>query len=247
VQPVPNLSLVFRTDSTGVRTRVSLKDAPNVAAHADATTIGPNVLLRPVVERQIMPTVTYVAGPSELAYFAQTSAVADALECARPRAVPRWSGLILEPHVRDILQKLHVTVDDFRDPHAIEGRVAREELPAAIREALQSLRGAVQTQTMTLRDSDGTLPAFRKAVGGFEAQVEHRIARLERRYAAAVKRSGNARLHDVAVARASLFPNGVPQERALNLIPFLARYGRIVRDEMIVAAGRHASTLVGNG
>ena len=73
VQPVLNLSLVFRTDTTGVRTRVSLKDARDVDAHADAADLGPNVLLRPVVERQILPTVTYVAGPSELAYFFQTS------------------------------------------------------------------------------------------------------------------------------------------------------------------------------
>jgi bacillithiol synthase len=247
VQLVPHLSQVFRTDHEGVRSRVSVKDAPDVAAHADSSAIGPNVLLRPVVERQILPTVTYVAGPSELAYFAQVSAVADALNYTRPLAVPRWSGMLLEPHVHDILHRLHVTVDDFQDPHAIEGRVAREELPPTIRDALKTLRTAVQTQTATLRESDGTLPILRKAVGGFEAQVEHRIARLERRYAAVVKRSDNARLHEVAVARASLFPNGVPQERALNFIPFLARYGHIVRDEMLTAAVQHARALIGHG
>ena len=247
VQPVPNLSLVFQTDNGGARARIALKDATNAAAQADALTIGPNVLLRPIVERQILPTATYVAGPSELAYFAQVSAIADTLDLPTPRAVPRWSGMILEPQVREILQTLDVTIDDFQDPHAIEGRVAREELPAAVRDAFTQLRGIIQRESAHLREADHTLPALRKAVGGFEAQVEHRIGRLERRYAAAVKRSGNARLRDVAIARASLFPNGTPQERALNMIPFLARYGQVVRDEMIAAAAFHARTLVGHG
>jgi uncharacterized protein YllA (UPF0747 family) len=246
VQPVPNLSLVFDS-STGERVRVPVKAAAAVAATASAADIGPNVLLRPIVERHILPTVTYVAGPAEYAYFAQVSAVADALGAPVPRVVPRWSGIIIEPDVREILRTLHATVDDFRDPHAIEGRIAREEFPAAVRDALQGLRTSVRTHTATLQDGHGALPALRKVVSGFESQVEHRIARLERRYAAAVKRSGNARLRDVAIARASLFPNAVSQERVLNILPFLARYGTVVRDRMIEQAGAHARALVHRG
>lgn len=246
VQPVPNLSLVFQRDESG-RTRVPVKSAAAVAEEARDGDIGPNVLLRPVVERQILPTVAYVAGPAEYAYFAQVSAVADALELVRPRVVPRWSALIVEPHVHEILDAIGATVDDFRDPHAVEGRVAREELPSSVRGALAGMRDAVQNHVATLRANDDSTLALQKAVAGFESQVEYRIARLERRYAAAVKRLGSARLHDVAVARASLFPRGVPQERALNILPFWARYGTVVRDGMIVEARRHARTLVGNG
>jgi bacillithiol biosynthesis cysteine-adding enzyme BshC len=250
VQPVPNLSLVFRTNPDYTRSRIPVKDAIAVAASANATELGPNVLLRPIVERQILPTVTYVAGPSELAYFAQTSAVADAMALSRPLAVARWSGVIVEPHVQDILQRLGICIADFQDPHAIESRIAREELPAAVRQAINVLRSAVLEQAVVLRDShsdNNGFTALRRAVNSFEVQVEHRISRLERRYAAAVKRSGNARLHEVSVARASLFPNGVPQERALNFIPLLARYGRIVRDQIIALASQHARALIGNG
>lgn len=246
VQPVPNLSLVFLRGADG-RARVPVKSAPAVAEEARDADLGPNVLLRPVVERQILPTVTYVAGPAEYAYFAQVAAIADTLGLARPRVVPRWSALIVEPHVRDILDALGATVDDFRDPHAIEGRVAREALPDGVRDALAGLRSAVHDHVAALRQADDGTLALQKAVSGFESQVEYRVARLERRYAAAVKRSGNARLRDVAVARASLFPQGTPQERSLNIVPFLARYGNVVRDAMIDGARDHARTLVANG
>jgi len=246
VQPVPNLSLVFAT-AEGKRARVALKQATAVLESASAEEIAPNVLLRPVVERQILPTVAYVAGPAEYAYFAQVSAVADALGMSRPRVVPRWSAMIIEPHVREILDAIGARPEDFRDPHAVEGRIAREELPASIREGVSGLRAALRLHADQLRATDGTGASPGKVVDGFASQVEYRIDRLERRFAAAVKRAGTDRLHDVAVARASLFPNGVSQERALNMLPFLARYGTAVGDAMLSAAATHAESLVGNG
>ena len=243
VQPVPNLSLAFRMDGES-RKRVALKDAAAAAADAPDSSIGPNVLLRPIVERAILPTVTYVAGPGEYAYFAQVSAVANALQMVVPRVVPRWSGTLVEPHVREVLASLNATLDDFRDPHALEGRVAREELPVEVRGALDGLRTAVRTNGEAVASSALPLETVPKIVAGFEAQIGYRIDRLERRFAAAVKRSGNARLRAVSAARASLFPNGTPQERLLNIVPFCSRYGTVVIDAMLRAARVHATSLV---
>lgn len=244
VQLVPNLSLVFLTEN-GERKRVQIKQAAKVADRAEGSCLGPNVLLRPVMERAILPTVTYVAGPGEFAYFAQVSAVASALEVSVPRVVPRWSGRVIEPHVRDVLDQIGVAPDEFRDPHAVESRVARQELPPEVRSALEVIRRTIREQSAALRSRDGTGVSLGKAVGGFEAHVEYRVARLERRYAAALKREGTTLLNDVAVARASLYPNGVPQERSVNVIPFLARYGSIILDGMRTGARGHADELVG--
>jgi hypothetical protein len=51
-------------------------------------------------------------------------------------------------------------------------------------------------------------------------------------------------LQDIATARGSLYPAGKRQERALNLIPLLSRYGHSLLDDMQVAAGRHAATVL---
>src|SRR6185503_9030571 len=61
------------------RDRVGNDRAAAVAVTAIPGHLSANVLLRPVVEQAILPTVGYVAGPGELAYFAQVSAVAGAL------------------------------------------------------------------------------------------------------------------------------------------------------------------------
>lgn len=243
VRPVKNLSLVF-SSRDGERKRIAVNHAQRAAAEEQDEMLSPNVLLRPVMEKSILPTVAYVAGPAEYAYFAQVSSIADVLEVSRPAVVPRWSGMVLEPQVQEILERLELDVDDFQDPHAVESRIAREEIPVEVRAAIEGMRQSLRSHSEAIRNNSQSIPALGKSVAGFEAQMDHRIGRLERRFAAAVKRSGNSRLHEVAVARASLFPTGVMQERVLNIIPWFARYGSQVMDGMLNAARNHAATLL---
>src|SRR4030095_4018905 len=105
------------------------------AATAEPGSLSPNVLLRPVVERFLFPTASYVAGPGEMAYFAQVSAVADALGADPPMVVPRWSCTLIEPHVAEIMERYHLSIEDFADPHAVETRLAREAWPAGVSQA----------------------------------------------------------------------------------------------------------------
>jgi len=53
-------------------------------------------------------------------------------------------------------------------------------------------------------------------------------------------------MHDIAVARASLYPHGKPQERVLNFIPMLARHGQPLLDMMRERANEHAAALLAN-
>jgi hypothetical protein len=75
--------------------------------------------------------------------------------------------------------------------------------------------------------------------------MQHRLERLERRITAATKRREHDTMMQIGTARGALFPLGTRQERALNIIPFLARHGRVVTDRMIAAARVHARALVG--
>lgn len=251
VADVPALSLVFNTGPDGLRQRVPVRDAAaggnDVGKDVGSGGRGPNVLLRPIVERSILPTLAYVGGPGEVAYFAQVSAVAEALGVALPRIVPRWSGTLIEPHVREILTRLDASVSDFRDPHAIEGRIARAEIAPGVRHALDEIVGVLARESETLKGEDATSQPLQRSVESMRRGVEHRMARLERRYAAAIKHSGTQRLHDVAAARASLFPNGQPQERVLSFIPFLSRYGAATTDVILASARAHVSKLLAGG
>ena len=246
---VGHLSLVFSLENRG-KTRVPLDRANQVAAAASDEALSPNVLLRPIVERALLPSVTYVGGPAEIGYFAQVSAVAAALQLPIPMVVPRWSGMIVQPHIRRILDRYGLAADDLRDPHFAETALARARLPHSVRQALDSLRESIDraSAAMASAGAGDALPLLpSRVIEGHRRGLQQRVERLERRYLAAVKRSSEQTRLDLATARGALFPGGVRQERALNLLPILARHGPALLESMEAQARLHARTLSGAG
>ena len=245
VSDVADLSLVFSLKGKA-KQRIALRDAGAAAESANADSLSPNVLLRPVLERAVLPTAAYAAGPAELAYFAQVSAVADTLGVDRPLAVPRWSCTIIEPHIQRILERLGIDYTELSDPHALEGRLARAALPDSVESALARVRDAIDRAVATLSaDAEAAALVPTPAVAGAKGSLVDRLRRLERRYVAAVKRREEDLMREVATARAHLYPDGKRQERALNFIPMLARQGPPLLAAMRDASGTHARALVG--
>lgn len=245
VTDLDTLTLVFGRQGLR-RERIAKARAAVAAATAEAGSLSPNVLLRPVVERALLPTIGYVAGPGEIAYFAQASAVAEALDVDVPLALPRWSATLVEPHIADIMARYGLQTGDFADPHAVETRLAREAWPAGVAKAMEQLRRDLAERLAGVRASlqglDGLAPSA--TVDGTGRALEWRLGRLERRISAAVKSREVALMRDLATVRGSLFPAGMRQERALNLIPLLARHGTGLLDDMRVSATAHARSLL---
>lgn len=248
VELVDGLSLVFETTDQ-VRRRVPVSRAADVAHSAMLGALGANVLLRPVLERAVLPTVAYVAGPGELAYFAQVTAVAEALALPVPVAVPRWAGDWRESQVERIMARLGVTDDELRDPHGPETRLARDAMDREVADSLERLRVTMDAQVSALSravaDDDALVPA--DVVSGLSRDLMHKLDRVERRLVAAVKRREAGMTRDVAVARASRHPHGSSPERVLSLVPVLARHGLGVLSAMRDAAAVHARALIAGG
>jgi uncharacterized protein YllA (UPF0747 family) len=238
VADVPGLSLVFAYDGA-VKTRLHISDRRRAAS------LGPNVLLRPVVESVLLPTVAYMAGPGELAYFAQVMPVANELGLRSPVALPRWSCTIVEAHVARLLARHGLEVDDLRDPHAAENRLAREAMPPELGDAIAGLRRLLAHGIAQVEKAAGGLNVWPTTFQGAQRSAGYKIDRLERRILARVKRAHQEGMSELATLRGALYPNGEPQERALNMIPMLARQGPTLFDAMRQAARTHAETLVG--
>ena len=242
VAEVEGLSHVFAL-SDGIKLRIPLADAARYAADAAAGSLSANVLLRPVLEAALMPTVAYVAGPGELAYFAQATALADALGMRAPLGVPRWSGTVIEPQVARMLDRRALTLDELVDPHAAETVRARASLDAQALAAFARLRAMSDAESAQLASLvPPGVPA--RSVEGMRHQLHHRIDRMERRFAAAAKRADSELMRDLATVRGALRPEGGRQERSIAWFPYVARHGEALLGLLEAQMDLHAARLV---
>ncbi len=72
----------------------------------------PNVLLRPLFQDSLFPTLSYVPGPHELAYFAQVRGVYEIFGQEMPPLYPRVGATLVEPEIGRLLQKYNLSAEE---------------------------------------------------------------------------------------------------------------------------------------
>ena len=209
-------------------------DLEHVAADSPDR-LSANVLLRPVVESALLPTVAYVAGPGELRYLALAEAVYAALAIPRQLPVPRWSGMLVETRIDRVLEKFSATLDELLAPgQQLEGRVVRSQLPPEVEATLTALRQVLVEQYAALAAAAAAIdPTIEKPIQNLGQQALSGTQDAEKRLLSHLKKRQATETQQIARARDALLPLGKAQERVLTLVPFLAKYGRELFTELL--------------
>lgn len=221
----------FRLRTSG---EVRTADAIRKAVDADPTVLSPNVMLRPVVESAFFPTLSYVGGPGEIAYFAELGAYFEAHGVEMPIIHPRWSVTVIETKIRKVLDKFGLDVADLDRPfHEVATRFAKDGTPDDVQAALGALRGAIGSGTGELQKAVADVdPTLKGPVQTLRNQTFAALADVEKKVSQAVKRESEIALSQIEKAQLHLFPDGKPAERVQNPLYYLTRYGGAFLDEL---------------
>jgi bacillithiol biosynthesis cysteine-adding enzyme BshC len=217
---------LFRID--GTRSQVAL-DRPGLEEEAGARpeTFSPNVLLRPIVQDALFPTVCYVSGPNELAYLAQLRQVYDHFGVPMPLVFPRASLTVLDSAAARFLDKHDVAFEALqpRDESALNHLLAAS-LPESVDRALADADKTIEEKMAAVIASvpaiDSTLEGAAKSTLG---KLQHDLTGLRGKVISAAKKRDETLRRQFSRAQAQAFPDGIPQERALGSIALLNRYG----------------------
>src|SRR3954462_5374857 len=154
------------------RQRYDLEALQRIAA-AEPERLSPNVLLRPVIESALLPTVAYLAGPGELRYLPLTRPVYERMRVPRQAILPRWSGILIEPRVERVLRKFEIELSDLLEPPgSLESRLGRSQLPEDASRTLLAMRQALSTGYDALARSAGEIdPTLTRPVQGTKHQA----------------------------------------------------------------------------
>ncbi len=187
----------------------------------------PNVLLRPVVQDYLLPTLAYTGGAAEAAYFAQAGAVYEKLLGRVTPIVPRFSATLVEPKLQRWLRQYDIVVQEaFQGPEALRQKLASRTLPAGLQEAFERANKSVDESFAGLKEALAKLdPTLVEASQTGASKVRYQLDRLrERAMAAELRRSEVVSRHAEALSQA-LYPQNALQERGVAGIYFVARHG----------------------
>jgi bacillithiol biosynthesis cysteine-adding enzyme BshC len=191
----------------------------------------PNVFLRPVVESAVFPTLAYVGGPAETAYFAQIHPLFEACGIRMPLVFPRLSATLIPEAAGGARVELGLDVEELALPeHEILERLARRHLPPEVEARLSALRRAlVEGFGGVMEAAGGIDPNLERALGARRNAALLEVARAERKVVRHFKRRHPELLRGLRRVRNHLRPLGLPQERVLTVFQYLARDPSLLR------------------
>jgi uncharacterized protein YllA (UPF0747 family) len=214
-----------------VRSKNVLLDRVREAPHE----FSPNVLLRPIVQDTLFPTICYVAGPNELAYLGQLRNIYAAFGVPMPLMTQRGTATLLDSNAARFLVRHDVQLDQLQaQDEALLNRLLESQLPpgvdAAMHDVALLLQERMEQLAMTVVQIDATLEgAARSALG----RMQDDLKKLHGKMIQAAKRKDETLRRQFHHVQAQAFPDGHPQERSVGFVHFLNKYGPTLIDRLV--------------
>lgn len=198
-------------------------------ALASPTTLSTTALLRPLLQDRFFPTLAYVGGPGEIAYFAQLPPLYRLAAQPMPLILPRARLMLTTPASRRLIGQLGLPDDAWRQDaeHLRAALVHRRPDITRAEDTIDAWRTQTQEALATLTGAAQSLgdPTFLRQADKTRDQLEQTMARaLERLKRLALDRDAETR-HRLERLLALIRPLDGPQERALSLPHFAAQVG----------------------
>jgi bacillithiol biosynthesis cysteine-adding enzyme BshC len=196
-------------------------------ARSSPERFSPNVLLRPLVQDTLFPTVCYVAGPSELAYFGQLRTIYEEFGIPMPLVHTRPSITLLDSSTMRFLSRHQIQFETLsaRD-ESVLNRLLVTQLPPTVESAIATTSSLVAEQmdilATTVVEIDPTLEGSARSTA---ARMETDLKKLHNKIIQATKRKDGVLRRQFHRAQSQAFPNGQPQERTIGFVYFLNKYG----------------------
>ena len=186
-----------------------------------------NVLLRPLVQDTLFPTVAYVGGPGETAYFAQMKEIYAAHGVPMPLIAPRPTVTLLDANAVKFLTRHDVPLESLRaQDESVLNDLLAAALPPAVEASLESAMKAMDERLAAVTSAVSSVdPTLEGAARSTLTRMQDDLKKLQAKVIQAAKRKDETLRRQFKHAQAQAFPGGAPQERVVGFVSFLNKYG----------------------
>lgn len=187
----------------------------------------PNVFMRPIIQDKLLPTLGYVAGPGELAYYGQMKKLYQEFGLEMPPIFPRFCGTLVESAIARIVDKLPFKFCEYEkriedlESEFIE-QTDTEDIEKVFGKWKEKLEDAAEEPLKIINEIDPTLDGtVGKTVAGFSNELDKLKGRVYR----SIKKQEEIQINRIEKIKVNLFPDGGLQERSVSPVYFMNKYG----------------------
>lgn len=221
------------TDKKGER-QYSPEQLQQWASHSPDR-LSNNVITRPLMQEYLLPVLSTVLGPGELAYWGMTRPVFQALGMQMPILLPRKEHTLVEGTVQKYIDKYELTLAEAFE-HLEEKKEQwlkaqdQLQLEAKFEHAKQRFAELYQPVLEAVASIN---PGMEKLGKTNAAKIIEQIDFLQARSTEANRAQYDAALRQWERVRVTLLPLGKPQERVYNLFSYVNKYGQGWMDDLV--------------
>ena len=186
----------------------------------------PNVLLRPICQDTLLPTAAYVGGPSEVSYFAQFKDAYDFYKVSMPVIFPRVSITVLEAKVAAFLEKNGLEFEDLFRVKELSKKLASKSSSFSVDEIF----------TRFTDEFNSLIYSFQQELEKVDKNLVNSLAKKNQQFSDSLnvfkEKFSSSQVNQNTTANKqlskilnSVYPENTLQERYLNIIYFLNKYG----------------------
>ena len=193
-----------------------------------AASLSPNAILRPVIQDSMLPTVSYIGGPAEIAYLAQSEALYRVLLGRMPVAMPRAGFTILDSRSAKLMERYRLSLGDFfHGETSLQERIASRLVPPALAGRMRESAATVESAVARMR---AELDGIRPHAGAMRSTAAPgRSTTSSPKWNVRPAGKPCAAMSTPPAMRRSLYgliyPERHLQERLYSILPFLAKHG----------------------
>lgn len=195
----------------------------------------PNVFMRPILQDALLPTLGYVAGPGETAYFGQMKSMYSCFNLEMPIIFPRLSATLIEPAIDRIIHELPFEFHEYGnriedlESNYVE-QTEQHDLEAIFEGWKQDIEKIAEPRKDTISDIDPTLEgAVEKTTSRYFGELDKLKGKVYR----SVKKQDDIQLKRIRRIKANLFPGDGLQERTIAALFFMNKYGVDMWDKLL--------------
>ncbi|MBM7644256.1 bacillithiol biosynthesis cysteine-adding enzyme BshC [Scopulibacillus daqui] len=187
-----------------------------------------NVVTRPIMQDLLLPTLAFIAGPGEIAYW---SALKEAFRCfdiRMPLIVPRLNLTLVDRRIEKWLKEKNVDIEEVLNNHLGEhkknwlNKQHEWNVDGVIGELRQKIEEAHQpVQALAVEISRGLEKMSQKNLQLIVSQIDY----IEKKMKGTIKEQYKTELDKFDWINDAVMPMGQPQERVWSIFCFINAYG----------------------